>query len=89
MSLISKWKSSVISKWKGAAFSNDTHLEKYSHKEDGLREKAQAVIVFLKRNQYLTYIIYVVKKLLWSRKVSFLEAQTKTTILLKKKERYK
>ena len=89
MSLIPKWRSSVISKRKAAAFWNDTHLEKYSHKEDGLRKKAQAVIVFLKRNQYLTYIICAEKKQADCRKVSFLEAQTKTTILLKKKERYK
>jgi len=52
-------------------------LKKYSHKEDGLRKKAQAVIVFLKRNQYLTYIICAEKKQADCRKVSFLETRPK------------
>ena len=34
------------------------NLKKYSHKEDGLRKKLQAVIVFLKLDRYLSQIVY-------------------------------
>ena len=46
-------------KTKGGGIFKWYSFKKYSHKDDGLRKKAQTVIVFLKRNQYLTYIIYV------------------------------
>ena len=43
---------------KGAGFSNDTHLKFIPTKVNGLRKKAQAVIVFLKLYKHLSQIIY-------------------------------
>ena len=43
---------------KGAGFLNDTHLKFIPIKVNGLRKKAQAVIVFLKLDRYLSQIIY-------------------------------
>ena len=45
-------------KMKGAGFSNDTHLKFIPIKVNGLRKKAQAVIVFLKLDRHLSQIIY-------------------------------
>ena len=59
MSLISKWNHLSFWNERGRHFQMTLIWKNIPIKKTVCVKKSQAVIVFLKRNQYLTYIIYV------------------------------